>query len=244
MARSPVKPKKQRRDKKSLGDKCKAKIALEQTYSEAVAWCIENDVGARKCESSGKFPSLKYATLQRRLIDSPEVAKKSAVLTPLEERELVEFLVESNKEKKGLGRKATNVVVVHMLETRHAMRRMNWLKKYSELSACAHRALRNGGPGTSRDTHTLSYIPARVDQAGSAPDAQCNRHLTTRGTPPFVFQVMLGIGASRVGILSSHSRRPTRWRQRASPTAPRRSSRCTSSRPRLDCRPRSSETTS
>ena len=167
------------RDNKSLSDQTNPKEALEQTYVEAVAHCITNGWGARRCESSEMFPTLKYSTLQRRLEsalrNAPELAKKSALLTPPEERALVEYLVEMNQERAGLGRKGTNLKIVQMLDNRVLMRRLNFNKKYEPLSACAEHALKNGGPGTSRDTRTLEYYSRAWRPADGAPGAQCSR---------------------------------------------------------------------
>ena len=151
----PPKAKKKKRlprDTASLAARGKAKAAIEHTYSKAVAWCLEKNCGAQRAVKSGLFEGITRSTLKRRLekhdSDDPERSKRNAILTPREERDLVEWLVAKNREHAGVGRSGAATKIVEILEARQAMRRLNFQKKYDPLSKSALTALKNGGPST------------------------------------------------------------------------------------------------
>ena len=149
----PAPPKKkrqrQKRDIASARERTEEKERKEKTYAKAVKWCIDNECKARKAFNSGLFEGVTYSTLKRRLADhkaDARKASKSTILTEQEEKDLVEWMQEKNREHGGVGRQAVCVKICQMLELRRTMRRLNFDRKYDALSANAITALNNGGP--------------------------------------------------------------------------------------------------
>lgn len=103
-AREAPKPKvRLRRDGPSLIARTKQKAALEETYSEAVTWCLAQGCSTRKALSSGLFDEgLSRSTLQRRLKDDMRKANTTSILTTNEENDLVEWVQEKNREHGGV----------------------------------------------------------------------------------------------------------------------------------------------
>ena len=113
---------------------------------EAVNWCRENNKRGHSALQTGMFPLIKdRGTIDRRL-DGKNVSNKKdhlRILTPEEERSIVEFIKNKNRCHQGVSRKHVTDLIVDVLKIRdHCNMKNRGGRKYVKLSANAKHVLK------------------------------------------------------------------------------------------------------
>ena len=113
---------------------------------EAVSWCKENNKRGHSALQIGKFPLIKdRGTIDRRLDGEIKNENKEhlQILTPEEERSVVEFIKNKNRCHQGISRKQVRDLIVDVLIIRNYCNSQNrGGRKYIKLSQNAHRVLK------------------------------------------------------------------------------------------------------
>lgn len=121
-------------------------IQKELQVEEAVNWCNENGKKGHSALKTGMFPLINdRSTIDRRLNGSKVNSKKEhlRVLTPAEERSIVEFVKNKNRCHQGVSRKEVTALIVDVLKIReHCNSKLRGGRKFIKLSSNAKRVIK------------------------------------------------------------------------------------------------------